>query len=79
MDQNLKLPLCLDFSSCLLTLVNICLYHELLLKWMCINIKGALSGSRQFLAFKSPLKRMNNAFYFTLKARFVLEIFKFLS
>ena len=41
--------------------------------------KGVLSGLRQFLATESPLKTMKNAFYFTLKALFVLEIFKFLS
>ena len=28
---------------------------------------------------ESPLKMMKNAFYFTLKALFVLKIFKFLS
>ena len=39
----------------------------------------ALSGLRQFLAFESPLKVMKNAFNFTLKALFVLKIFKFLS
>ena len=44
-------------------------------KWF----KGALSGPRQFLANESPLKIMKNAFYFTLKALFVLKIFKFLS
>ena len=42
-------------------------------------IKGPFSGLRQFLATKCPLKMMKNAFYFTLKALFVLEIFKFLS
>ena len=42
-------------------------------------VKGALSGLGQFLAFASPLKMMKNDFYFTLKARFVLKIFKFLS
>ena len=41
--------------------------------------KGALSGLRQFLATESPQKMMKNAFYFTLKALFVLKIFKFLS
>ena len=52
---------------------------------MCINlanqiiIKGALPGLRQFLASKSPLKMMKNAFYFTSKALFVLKLFKFLS
>ena len=43
------------------------------------NFKGSLSGLRQFLATKSPLKMMKNAFHFTLKALFVLKIFKFLS
>ena len=42
-------------------------------------IKGALSGLRQFFVTESPLKMMKNAFYFTLKALFVLKIFKFLS
>ena len=41
-------------------------------------VKGALSDLRPFLAIESPLKMMKNAFYFTLKARFVLKIFKFL-
>ena len=41
--------------------------------------KDALSGLRQFLATESPLKMMKNAFYFTSKALFVLNIFKFLS
>ena len=42
-------------------------------------LKGARSGLRHFLATESPLKTMNNTFYFTLKALFVLKIFKFLS
>ena len=37
--------------------------------------KAALAGPRQFLAAKSPLKMMKNAFYFTSKALFVLKIF----
>ena len=41
------------------------------------TIKGALSGLRQFLATERPLKIMENAFYFTLKALFVLKIFRF--
>ena len=36
-----------------------------------------MSGLRQFLATESPLQMMINAFYFTLKAPFILEIFKF--
>ena len=43
------------------------------------SLKGALSGLRQFLTTESPLKMMKNAFYFNLKALFVLKIFKFLS
>ena len=41
--------------------------------------KGELSGLKQVLATGSSLKMMKNAFYFTLKAFFVLKIFKFLS
>ena len=44
-----------------------------------VRNKGALSCLRQFLATKSALKLIKNAFYFTLKALFVLKIFKFLS
>ena len=43
------------------------------------KVKGALSGLRQFLTNESPLKMMKNAIYFTLKALFVLKMFKFLS
>ena len=42
-------------------------------------IKGALSGLKQFLAIQNTLKMLKNAFYFTLKALFVLKIFKLLS
>ena len=42
------------------------------------TVKGALSGLRQFLATESPLKMMKNASYFTLRALFILKIFKFL-
>ena len=44
-----------------------------------ILFKGALSGLRQLLATESPLKTTKNVVYFTLKALFVLKIFKFLS
>ena len=44
----------------------------------CTFIKGPVSGMRQFLAIESPLKAIKNAFYFMLKALFVLKIFKFL-
>ena len=42
-------------------------------------LKGALSGLRKCLATENHLKIMRNAFYFALKALFVLKIFKFLS
>ena len=41
--------------------------------------KGALYGLRELLASERPLKKMKNAFYFTLKALFLFKIFKFLS
>ena len=41
------------------------------------NFKGAVSGLRRCLANKSSLKMMKNVFYFTLKALFVLKMFKF--
>ena len=44
-----------------------------------INIKGAFSSLRQFLAAESLLKMMKNAFCFTSKAFFVLKVFKCLS
>ena len=48
-------------------------------KILFLDIKGALSGLRHFLAIESHLKMMKNAFYFTSKALFILKIFKFLS
>ena len=41
-------------------------------------IKSELSGLWQFSATENPFKMMKDAFYFTLKAPFVLEIFQFL-
>ena len=41
-------------------------------------VKDALQRLRQFSRTESPLKMMKNAFYLTLKAFFVLKIFKFL-
>ena len=40
-----------------------------------LNPKGVLSDLRKSMATESPLK---NAFYFNLKALFLLEMFKFL-
>ena len=44
--------------------------------------KVGLSTSENFFCYlldRKPLKMMKNAFYFILKALFVLKIFKFLS
>ena len=46
-------------------------------RWLLL--KGALSSLIKFLANESRLKVMENAFYFILKALFVLKIFEFLS
>ena len=42
------------------------------------RLKGALSCLRRFVVTESPLKIVENAFYFTSKSLFVLKIFKFL-
>ena len=47
--------------------------------WPDHSFKGPLLGRRLVLRTESPLKMMKNAFYFMLKALFVLEIFTFLS
>ena len=52
-------------------------YHHVKIQFSLF--KGTVSGLRQFLANESPLKMMKSAFYFTLKALFVLKIFMFLS
>ena len=62
----------LQISSVLVSrpsMENLTVYQEL---------KGALSALRKFLAIESPLKMMKNVFYFSLKALFILKIFKFL-
>ena len=41
------------------------------------SLKGAISCLRQFLATEIHLKVMKSTFYSTLKAAFVLKIFKF--
>ena len=38
-----------------------------------VNLKGAPYGLRPFLASENPLKKTENAFYFTLKALLVLK------
>ena len=43
-----------------------------------LHFKDALSGLRQFLGSASRLITMKKTFYFTAKALFVFNIFKFL-
>ena len=50
-----------------------------ILKTLSSDFKGALSGLRQHLAIETPFKKIKNTCYFTLKALFVLLIFKLLS
>ena len=66
--------------------MDLWLYHVLTwwYDWYCIDIlviilKNVLSGLRQFLVTESLLKVMKNAFYFMLRALFVLKILKYLS
>ena len=57
-----------------------CKRHRQVIIWKKKNsVKGGVEGLRKFWINESPLKMMKNAFYFTLKALFVLKIFKFLS
>ena len=49
----------------------------LLVFYVQVSIKGTLLSLSQYLANESSLKIMENAFYFTLKALFVLKIFEF--
>ena len=49
----------------------------LLVFYVQVSIKGTLLSLSQYLANESSLKIMENAFFFTLKALFVLKIFKF--
>ena len=61
-------------------LKNIC--KRLLLSEDEFEVKVGLSSSEKILVIcfiESPLKMIKNAFYFILKAFFVLKIFKFLS
>ena len=74
-------------DECLLIFIYISVYVEFdqIIKGselMCYKkgIKVGLSPSKKICVIffiESPLKIMNNAFYFILKALFVLKIFKF--
>ena len=76
--------LCVSYFVCLFSIIKenhypivekmgpeIGMKEDLMLK----DLKGALSGLRQFLVNENPLKIVKNAIYFTLKALFVFKIF----
>ena len=71
------------FTSIALFFLFFCLYcpHFLVAHFrgesLQTSFKGAPSGLRQFLAIENHLKMMQEAFYFTLKTLFVLNILKF--
>ena len=44
-----------------------------------ISIKSLLPDLTHILATECPLKMIKNAFYFILRALFILKIFKFMS
>ena len=68
---------CSCFKMMMQSHLHVCFFKIFFIKRALL--KGALEGLRQFLVTESPLKMMKNAFYFTLKALFVLKLLKFLS
>ena len=67
-----------DFHIASTNYFSVWYYRDKIKTWNeIIWFTGALSGLIQFLATESTLKMMKNAFYFTLKALFILKIFKF--
>ena len=62
--------------------MNTCVKRKLKLVWTIFGFKVELSRSKKICVIcltESPLKMMKNAFYFILKALFILKILKFLS
>ena len=78
-EISLKLNLNQELETRNLPIVNLVSFDRNPCTRIYNRLKGALSSLRQFLATESPLKITKNAFYFTLKALFILQIFKFLS
>ena len=78
-EISLKLNLNQELETRNLPIVNLVSFDRNPCTRIYNRLKGALSSLRQFLATESPLKITKNAFYFTLKALFILQIFDFLS
>ena len=75
--MRMKLPLkhdiCIHFAK-----VNSECSQASVVELFVKTVKGALYGLKHFFSTGNPLKIMKNVSYFTLKALFVLNIFKFL-
>ena len=59
-------------------ILNIKHFSDLIKLFLLLTWLGALSGLRKCLVTKSRLKIIKNAFDFTLKALFVLKMFRVL-
>ena len=69
----------LRFSFCIIIYSFVCQF-SLHYYWYCFKVRLPPSKTICVICLiESPLKVMKNPFYFTLKALFVLKIFKFLS
>ena len=77
--KNQGIPASVLFAMALNIFIGISSKLDLMPWSNFLHLKGAPSGLGEFLATERPLKVMKNAFYFTLKALFVLKIFKFFS
>ena len=76
-DHRLKVLYWSFLEICFFTILQAFMYHE----WISL-FKVGLSPSKKICVIcfsENLLKMMKNAFYFILKALFVLKMFKFLS
>ena len=72
-------PMVANYANLFMNMFETSLLNDFHKKNWKETLKDAVEGLRQFLESESPLKKLKNAFYFTLKALFILKIFKFLS
>ena len=77
-QATLALHLKKHVNALLLSLYFLLTFTKLLQQTVKL-IKSVLSGLRQFMPTKSPLKTIRNAFYLTLKALSICKMFRFLS
>ena len=78
--ETYKIGTILSYSYVFKILIKNCIVEVFIIKkyvkFSFFFFKGPLPGLRQCLATKNFLKMMENTFYFTLKALFVLKMFK---